>query len=65
MRAAGELAKAKHDGPRGDITYVDNQKDFSDHTEVLERATQERLNNNALYKVLEEATADGAAGDLR
>lgn len=35
LRAAGEQAKAKHDGPRGDIAYATNQKDFADNEEVL------------------------------
>ena len=35
LRAAGEQAKAKHDGPRGDIIYAETQKDFADYEEVL------------------------------
>jgi len=66
VRSASELSKAKHDGPRSDIIYVHNQKDFADHTEVTTRVAHERLNNLALFKVLDQASSsNGDAGDVR
>eukprot|EP00750_Incisomonas_marina_P021328 INCI4297.1.p1 GENE.INCI4297.1~~INCI4297.1.p1 ORF type:complete len:950 (-),score=199.85 INCI4297.1:552-3401(-) len=67
LRAAGEQAKAKHDGPRGDIIYAETQKDFADYEEVLAQIKHERLNNLALFRALSQASThdDPVCPDLR